>query len=226
MSIVRVMRRSQVSLEFMFVFAIITVLLVYSVNNTTFKQGSASVDTLKIQMALEEKNLASVISNTIDQVYSQGPGSKATSYAQISYLRNPAYLEKAWGVKDPRIFITYAPFENKGYVTYVMVINGSDVTTVAFNGTNRDIFWGWTMYHGGLLLYNSSVWVTTDSSLGTSAKLKTADSSTVSTIYGLVLPPSVGPRIKIVVEWNPDLPNRWLFNETASEIRININPGG
>ncbi|NJF25537.1 class III signal peptide-containing protein [Thermococcus sp. Bubb.Bath] len=90
------MRRGQVSLEFMFIFSIIAILLVYSINNTTFKQGSASVDTMTVQVALEGKHVINTISGTISQVYSQGPGSKATTYVSVSYLSDKDMLLKTF----------------------------------------------------------------------------------------------------------------------------------
>jgi uncharacterized protein (UPF0333 family) len=100
------MRRGQVSLEFMFIFAIIAILLVYSINNTTFKQGSASVDTMAVQVALEGKHVVNAISGTISQVYSQGPGSKATSYVSVSYLSDRDMLLKTFNSSNITIIHT------------------------------------------------------------------------------------------------------------------------
>ncbi|WP_297068687.1 class III signal peptide-containing protein [Thermococcus sp.] len=214
-------RRGQISLEFMFVFALILVLLLYSVNNVTFKKGTASADTLQIQVSLEEKNFANVISNTITQVYSQGPGSKATSYVRFVYLRNPGYLEKALGVSDPRVFVSYGSLGSPGNGTYVMVINGSGTTNIQLTGGDKNAFWSRSPYNSNALT-NSSIWT---SDLGTAATL--IINGTPTTVYGLVLPTEGLPsELKIVVEWNPDKPEGWLFNGTAGEIRVNINPGG
>ncbi|WP_456367036.1 class III signal peptide-containing protein [Thermococcus sp.] len=210
------MRRGQSSLEFMFVFGIMLILLVYSFNNTTFRQGSPSQGTLSMQIALEEKNLASSISNAIDQAYAQGPGSKSTLRVRLTYLRQPYYLEKGLGVTDPRIFITYGPY-NDANGTYVTVINGTGVTNAVLSGGGKTVFWAESFYQKDLL-GNSSVW-------GASATLNI--NGTAYTLYGLVLPPKgLPPVLTVVVEWNPDLPDRWLFNQSSGEIRININPGG
>lgn len=93
----RVVRRGQVSLEFMLVFGIMLVLMLYSVNSITFQQGSTSTETLKMQILLEEKNLANTIAGTVAQVYAQGPGAKSTTYVRVTYLAEPDYLEKAFG---------------------------------------------------------------------------------------------------------------------------------
>jgi uncharacterized protein (UPF0333 family) len=214
-------RRGQISLEFMFVFAVILILLTYSVNNVTFKNGATSAETLQVQISLEEKNLANVVSNTITQVYSQGPGSKATSYVRLVYLRDPTYLQKALKVSNPQLFVTYGTLGSQGNGTYVMVINGSGTTNVELTGGNKNAFWSRGLYNSNTLI-NSSAW-TSDS--GTTATIIINGTST--TVYGLVLPTQGLPgELKVVVEWNPDKPESWLFNGTAGEIRVNINPGG
>lgn len=208
-------KKGQVSLEFMFVFALMLVLLVYSVRNTTFDQGTVSVDNLRVQIALEEKNLANAISNTINQVYSQGPGSKATTYVKLSYLRYPAYLEKAWGVQSPRIFITYGQLsggssDNGTYVT----VSGTGFNPI-LSGGDKNVLWSRSMYQA-ILYNNQSVW--------SPAGSISIDSSTV---YGLEIDPANLPvTLKIVVEWNPDNPDSWTFDSKKGELRININPGG
>ncbi|WP_367883438.1 class III signal peptide-containing protein [Thermococcus peptonophilus] len=183
-------RGGQISLEFIIIFGLFTILLLYSIRNTSFSEGTPSVETLKIQTALEEKNLANTISNTISQVYAQGgPGSKATSYVKLVYLRNPpSYLERAWNVENPKIFITYGhlqggPSDNG---TYVMVINGTETTNVALSGDNKNIFWSRSLYAVNLL-GNSAVW---NSTFGNSTQIKLeGGSSTSTTVYGLVIPP-------------------------------------
>ncbi len=214
-------RRGQISLEFMFVFALILVLLLYSVNNVTFKTGTTSAETLQVQISLEEKNLANTISNTITQVYSQGPGSKATSYVRLTYLRNPTYLQKALGVSNPKLLVTYGNLGSPGNGTYVAVINGSGTTNIQLTGGDKNAFWSRGLYNSNALT-NSSVWA---SNLGTTATITINGTST--TVYGLILPTQGLPgELKVVVEWNPDKPESWLFNETAGEIRVNIKPGG
>ncbi|NJE30390.1 class III signal peptide-containing protein [Thermococcus sp. 18S1] len=93
----KIARRGQVSLEFMLVFGIMLILLLYSVNSITFQQGSTSTETLKMQVLLEEKSLANAIAGTIAQVYAQGPGAKSTTYVKVTYLAEPDYLQKAFG---------------------------------------------------------------------------------------------------------------------------------
>ncbi len=216
-------KRGQVTLEFLFIFGLLTVLLLYSINATTFRQGSPSVENLRMQVAVEEKGLANAISNTINQVYAQGPGSKATAYVRLVYLRNGDYLEKAWGVSNPKIFVTYGPYSSEGNGTYITVLNGTGVTNIFSQGDNKNTFWSRSMYQA-VLFNNSNAWSTTETSLGTSAQLKIGGSTT--TLYGLILPTNLPPTLKVVVEWNPDQPDRWSFNGTSGEIRININPGG
>jgi len=212
------MKKGQVSIEFLFVFAVLLVLLAYSIQNTTFQEGSPSVETLQVQIAIEEKGLANAISGAISQVYSQGPGSKTTAYVKLVYLRKPDYLKKAWGVTDPVVFITYGSLPGYENGTYVMVLNGNKTTEVILTGGNKNAFWSWAMYQRDLVS-DENVWG------GSSARVNIENET--RTVYGLRLNPSgIPPVVKIVVEWNPDLPNSWTFNSTAGEIRININPGG
>ena len=211
-------KKGQISLEFLFIFAILLILLAYSVKNTTFQQGSQSIETLRVQIALEEKELANTISGAISQAYSQGPGSKTTVYVKLVYLRKPYYLEKVWGVADPMIFVTYGQHLNDGNGTYVMILNGTGTTKVILTGGNKNTFWTRALYQRDLL-GNSTVWG------GSSASVDFGTG--VTTVYGLRLDPSTIPQVlKVVVEWNPDLPNSWVFNSTAGELMININPGG
>ncbi|WP_084593930.1 class III signal peptide-containing protein [Palaeococcus ferrophilus] len=202
------MRKGQVSLEFMFVFAIFLVLLVYSVNNVTFTQNSASVDTLRVQVSIEAKHMANAISNTISQVYAQGPGSKATTYLHLRYLNDQSTLQKAYGTNSSMVvFLSYL----NG--TYVDIINPSN-PTLNLNETNttrRNVFWSEALYKKDITT-NSTVF---------------PDSITVNgtTLYGLSLSPgSLPSMITIVVEWNPSAPENWTFQNAT--IRINIKPGG
>ena len=211
-------RRGQISLEFMLVFSIMLIMLLYSVKNVGFDSSSPSSSTLAIQIALEEKSLANAISNTISQVYAQGPGSKATTYIKVVYLRNPSYLEKGLNVVTPRIFITYGSYPSGGNGTYVAVVNGTGTARLIRLGEGKNAFWSRAMYQADLFK-NSSVWVSPR------VTLKWADDGV--TVYGLGLDPATLPsELKIVVEWNPDREDSWFYNGTAGELRININPGG
>ncbi len=211
-------KKGQVSIEFLFIFAILLILLAYSVQNTTFQPGSQSVEAIKVQIAIEEKELANTISGAISQAYSQGPGSKTTVYVKLVYLRKPYYLEKVWSVTDPAIFITYGQHFADGNGTYVVVLNGTGTTKVILTGGDKNAFWTGALYQRNLL-GNSTVWG------GSSASVDFGTGAT--TVYGLKLDPTtIPPVLRVVVEWNPDLPNSWAFNSTAGELRININPGG
>jgi len=214
-------RRGQITIEFLFIFGLLTVLLLYSVKNTTFSEGTPSVENLQMQIAIEEKGLASTISNTINQVYAQGPGSKATTYFHPVYLRDSDYLKKAWGVQKPEVFITYGPYASLGNGTYVTVINGTGTTEITLAGGNKNAFWSRSFYSKELL-GNSSVW---NDPLGNTVQLKIGGSPATA-VHGLILPADLPSTLKIVVEWNPDNPDRWEFDPTTGEIRININPGG
>lgn len=217
-------RRGQISLEFMLVFGILMVLMLYSVNNVTFAPGSTSIENLRIQISLEEKNLANSISNAISQVYAQGPGSKTTAYVRLVYLRNPEYMERTFNVVSPRILITYGPFGNIGNGTFVTVVNGTGSTYVTLSGGDKTMFWSRSLYDANLIS-NSSVWRIDGSTSGTQASLNME--GTPATVYGILLTPgnSLPAEIKIVVEWNPNLPDSWNYNTTSGEIRINISPG-
>ncbi|NJE42863.1 class III signal peptide-containing protein [Thermococcus sp. GR6] len=205
-------KRGQVSLEFMLIFGIMLILLLYSVNNVTFREGSTSTETLRIQVSLEEKNLANAISNTISQVYAQGPGAKSTTYVKLTYLKDPGMLEKGLNVENPKIFITYGNYSNDGNGTYVTV-TGTGFNLV-LSGGDKNIFWSRAMYQA-VLYDNSSIW----SPIGNIT-------IGADTIYGLEIDPRDLPAtLKIVVEWNPDNPNSWTFDSTKGELRINIKAG-
>ncbi|WP_258083211.1 class III signal peptide-containing protein [Thermococcus thermotolerans] len=206
-------KRGQVSLEFMLIFGMMLILLLYSVNNITFREGSTSTETLRIQISLEEKNLANAISNTISQVYAQGPGAKSTTYVRITYLRDPDMLLKGLGVNSPKVFITYGNYSTEGNGTYVTVV-GTNVDAV-LSGGDKNVFWSRAMYQA--VLYTSpSVWSPSGST-----------TFNATTVYGLEIDPTDLPgTLEIVVEWNPDNPNSWTFDSVAGELHININPGG
>lgn len=127
--------KGQVSLEFLFVFAIMVILLAYSVNNTTFQSGSTSVETLKIQTALEAKNVANRIAGAISQTYSQGPGSKTTIYIKTSLLADPNTLQKTFGSSK----ITIAHSEKSIQIT----IGDTSITS----GENKNTFSTITLYN-------------------------------------------------------------------------------
>jgi len=206
-------KRGQVSLEFMLIFGMMLILLLYSVNNITFRQGSTSTETLRVQISLEEKNLANAISNTISQVYSQGPGAKSTTFVKITYLRDPGMLQNGLNVQDPKIFITYGNYGSDGNGTYVTV-TGTNVTAV-LSGGDKNVFWSRSMYQA-VLYDNSSVWNPSGSTTFNS-----------TTVYGLEIDPADLPStLEIIVEWNPDNPNFWNFDSDNGELHININPGG
>jgi len=209
----QIKKRGQVSLEFMLVFGMMLILLLYSVNNITFREGSTSTETLRIQISLEEKNLANAISNTVSQVYAQGPGAKSTTYVRLTYLRDPEMLRKGLNLNNASVFITYGNYSTEGNGTYITV-TGTNVTAV-LSGGNKNVFWSRAMYQA-ILYTNSSVWSPSGSVTFGS-----------STVYGLNLDPATLPAtLEIVVEWNPDNPNSWMFNSTTGELHININPGG
>ncbi|WP_232461757.1 hypothetical protein [Thermococcus pacificus] len=102
------------------------VLMLYSVNSITFQQGSTSAETLNMQILLEEKNLANTIAGTVAQVYAQGPGAKSTTYAKVTYLAEPDYLQKTFGSTSVTI---------KGSGNSVMVWVGSNSVT---SGDNKN----------------------------------------------------------------------------------------
>ena len=214
-------KRGQVTLEFLFIFGLLTVLLLYSINATTFRQGSPSVENLRMQVAVEEKGLANAISNTINQVYAQGPGSKATAYVRLVYLRNGDYLEKAWGVSNPKIFVTYGTLSGASSAngTYVIVVNGSGTTNAVLSGGNKNVFLSPSMFQKDFVS-NTSVWNPSQS-----VALNIGGGS--FHYRGLIIgPTSLPSSLRIVVEWNPDNPDSWTYDSAKGELRININPGG
>ena len=220
----------------MMVFAIMLILLLYSVQNVTFSRGSPSTENLRIQVSLEEKNLANSISNTISQVYAQGPGAKSTAYVKLTFLRDPQTLSKALDVSDPVIVVTYGYnpdniFDpNKtGNGTYVTVLPRSGDYKAAVYGGDKKVFWSASMYQKTLCNVSTTVngistWYPLDERrvMGVNPC-----SPGFSKIYGLRIEPTELPSVlEIVVTWDPDKPDSWKFNSTEGTLRININPGG
>ncbi|AIF68589.1 hypothetical protein PAP_00730 [Palaeococcus pacificus DY20341] len=198
------MKKGQVSLEFMFVFAIFLVLLVYSVNNITFTQNSQSVDILRVQISLEAKSLSNSISNTVSQVYAQGPGSKATTYITLKYLNDADFIAKAFNMSGtPQLLIGY----QNG--TYIAILDSAN-KTISANETStakKNLFWSRAMYAKSVTSYSPAA-------SGTS-------------LPGILINAgSLPTSIKIIVEWNPDSTESWTLDASKGELRININPGG
>ncbi|MBO8175121.1 MAG: class III signal peptide-containing protein [Thermococcus sp.] len=203
------MKKAQISLEFMLIFGVMLILLAYSINNVTFTQNSQAVETLKIQVSLEAKSLANSISNTISQVYAQGPGSKATVYVTLKYLNDDEYLVKPFNLSgNPQIFITYL---NGTYVGIIDTTNNTLVTS----GTGKNTFWSQSLYRTNLM----------GSTGFTPSGTATYNGSTVNGL--LITDPSQLPtNIVVVVEWIPGNGDTWTLNITTGELRINIDPGG
>ncbi|AEH24746.1 hypothetical protein PYCH_10650 [Pyrococcus yayanosii CH1] len=128
-------RRGQMSLEFMVIFSLLLIMLFYSVNNLAFTQGTIAQTQLTVEVALEAKQVATTIAGTISQVYAQGPGSKATSYVSLRYLSNTYYLERAFS--SSQVQIAY--------------INGSVRVTIGdtpiTNGPDKNTFSAPTLYN-------------------------------------------------------------------------------
>lgn len=209
MIIVRVkMEKAQISLEFALIFGIMLILLAYSINNITFTQNSQAAGALRVQISLEAKNLANSISNTISQVYAQGPGSKATTYVTLRYLNDANYLEKAFNLSgSPQLFITYL---NGAYVGIVDSAN----SILETSGVSKNAFWAQSLYKADLTL--NGTFVPSGSVICNGTTLNGV------LINNLDQMPS---NIVIVVEWIPGNGNTWTFNLTNGELRINIDPG-
>ncbi|NJE08963.1 class III signal peptide-containing protein [Thermococcus sp. M39] len=203
------MKKAQISLEFMLIFGIMLILLAYSVENVTFNQGSQSSELLRVQVSLEAKSFANSISNTISQVYAQGPGSKATTYVTLRYLSDENYLKKSFNLSgDPEIFITYL----NG--TYVGIIDTTDNTLVT-SGTAKNTFWSRSLYETNLM----------GSTNFTPIGIAIYNGSTVNGIL-IANPDQLPTNLVIIVEWIPGNGNTWALNVTTGELRINIDPGG
>ncbi|WP_456420676.1 class III signal peptide-containing protein [Thermococcus sp.] len=198
-------RRGQISLEFMLVFSIMLIMLLYSVKNISFSQDSPSSSALALQLALEEKSAANTIAGAIDQVYAQGPGSKVTTYVHFTLLRNGKYLSRAFNLSSPVVGIMFLgsahPLFPEGANNSVVVVavfnNGS---TPIIEGKNRTGVWVQTYFP-----YNST----------------TTPGFNVSTT-----PDELPSAMRVVVEWNPDIPVEMTYNSTSKVLYINVHPGG
>ncbi|AAL81633.1 class III signal peptide-containing protein [Pyrococcus furiosus DSM 3638] len=193
------MKKGQVSLEFLFIFMIFTLILIYSIRMTTFESGP-SVEVARTQISLEEKALADAISNTISQVYAHGPGSKSTTYVHLTYLRWKTQIERVYGINNPSIFITYK--------------NG---TCVTIKGVS------WIEEGGNKTVFCSESLLKVDwSNNGTIYNPSTTHAGN----QGLEIPvEKLKKTLKIVVEWNPDKSPEWSYNEAEGTLYINIGIG-
>ncbi|AHL23125.1 class III signal peptide-containing protein [Thermococcus nautili] len=197
-------RRGQISLEFMLVFSIMLIMLLYSVKNVGFDSSSPSSGTLAIQIALEEKSVANVIAGAIDQVYAQGPGSKVTVYAHFNLLRNSEYLSKAFNLTSPQVQLLFIGTNDPLFPTgaensVVAVAVANSTVGPVLTGSNRTGVWVQTYF-----LYNST---------------------TQSKFMVPLNPADVPGTMRIVVEWNPELPVSMAYNATSKTLYINIKPG-
>jgi len=198
-------RRGQISLEFMLVFAIMLIMLLYSVKSVGFSSSSPSAGTLAIQIALEEKSVANVIAGAVDQVYAQGPGSKVTVYAHFNLLRNSKYLKSAFNLTTPRVQLMFLGTEDplfpagaENSVVVVAVSNAGSAPVIS--GPNRTGVWVQTYF-----LYNS----------------------TSKTGFSLSFAPSDVPTtMRVVVEWNPSEPVSVTYDGASKTLHINIRQGG
>ena len=201
------MKKGQISLEFLFIFVLFMALLTFSIRNITFSSEQSS-DMLRIQVSEEAKLFANTISNGISQVYAQGPGAKTTEYFTFRYLNDEYFLIKAFGMDGtPQILMGY---ENG---TYVAVLDSANLS-INLNETDtekKNYFWSQSLYAKDLS-GNSSIY---------------SPSGVIDNYAGIYINARDLPStLKIVVEWNPDRNETWVFNSTSGELRININPGG
>lgn len=128
-------RRGQLSLEFLLIAGVMLIMLAYSVNTVTFNENYPSSETLRIQVALEAKNVANQVAGAISQVYAQGPGSKATVYVKTSLLDDPEMLGDAFGSSKVGIY-------HIGNSVYVTIGD-----TPVFTGDNKNTFSAVTLYN-------------------------------------------------------------------------------
>ena len=197
-------RRGQISLEFLFVFTILMIMLLYSARYVTFKNSTSS-QALAIQTVIEEKSVANVIGGAIDQVYAQGPGSKVTVYARFSLLRNSEYLKKAFNLTSPVVYIMLigenSPLFPPGAMNSVIAVGvANNGGTPVLEGADRTGVWVQTF-----LRYNST---------------------TIPEIVVPLSPSTLPPEVKVVVQWDPNRPVAMFYNSTSSTLEINIRVEG
>ena len=204
---VRRMKKGQISLEFIFIFVLFMILLTFSIRNITFSSEHSS-DMLRIQVSEEAKLFANTVSNAISQVYAQGPGAKTTEYFTFRYLNDNYFLTRAFDMDGtPQILIGY----KNG--TYVAILDNAN-QTINVNETKtkkKNYLWSQSLYAGDLS-DNTSIYY---------------PNNTIANHAGIFVNATDLPStLKIVVEWNPDRNENWIFNSTAQELRINLNVGG
>ena len=205
------MKKGQISLEFLFIFVLFMVLLTFSIRNITFSSEN-SADMLRIQVSEEAKLFANTVSNVISQAYAQGPGAKTTEYFTFRYLNDEYFLTKAFDMDgNPQILIGY----KNG--TYVVILDSANLS-INLNETDtekKNYFWSQSLYARDLS-DNSSIYSPNNT-------IETESGNYTGIFVNATDLPST---LKIVVEWNPDRNETWVFNSTSGELRININPGG
>ncbi|NJE25917.1 class III signal peptide-containing protein [Thermococcus sp. MV5] len=204
---VRKMKKGQISLEFLFIFILFLVLLTFSIRNITFS-SEHSADMLRIQVSEEAKLFANTVSNAISQVYAQGPGAKTTEYFTFRYLNDEYFLTRAFGMDGtPQILVGY----KNG--TYVAILDNAN-QTINVNETEttkKNYFWSRSLYAKDLS-NNTSIYY---------------PNNTIGNHTGIFVNATDLPStLRIVVEWNPDRNESWIFNSTSGELRINLNVGG
>jgi len=164
--------------------------------------------TLRIQVSEEAKLFANTVSNAISQVYAQGPGAKTTEYFTFRYLNDDYFLTKAFDMEGtPKILVGYKSGP------YVAILDDADpsISPQETETEKKNYFWSRSLYAKDL---------SSDSSIY-------FPSGSVSGYAGVYIEAKALPTtLKIVVEWNPDRNESWIFDSASGELRININPGG
>jgi uncharacterized protein (UPF0333 family) len=193
-------RRGQITLEFLLIFGILMIMLLYSARSITFNEAT-SRQTLLMQAVIEEKSVANTIAGAIDQVYAQGPGAKVTVYTRFSILRNKDYVEKAFNLSSPVVeFMLIGENDSlfpSGAVNSVLAVGVSNSgSQPILEGEARTGDWVLTLFR-----YN-----------GTSP----------SRFEVKLQPSQIPPVMTVVVEWNPNKPVSMTYNSTTSTLHINL----